>query len=1180
MPTASYVPAEHYQVWLQSGDAAVYEQRGAAENYALIHYRRINADYDGWGLHVWGDTTENVTWTDPLQPAGQDSYGIFWKVHLTPDAQMINFIVHKGDDKDPGPDESMTFADTGYEIWKIQGSTTQYLDPGVAISVLSTKAKGDLGKQQAYWVDEDTILWSVASDTSHSFKLFYDAAAGLQLDENGISGGQSLTLTPDPAGASDAVKAKFPDLAGLPALKIASADLPMAPQILKSQFAVEARDSSDALVDATGLQIPGVLDDLFSYDGDLGISWEGDSANDMAPVIRLWAPTAQMVRFHLFDDSDPATTSTVFDMSYSAATGVWAVTGQPDWKDKYFLFEVQVFAPTTGKIETNMVTDPYSLSLAMNSTRSQIVDLSDPALAPAGWDTLAKPPLAAPEDISIYELHVRDFSDNDPSVPDALKGTYMAFTLPNSDGIKHLKALQAAGLTHLHLLPVFDIATIDENKANWQGPTFTELAQYGPASEEQQALITATEDMDAFNWGYDPYHYTVPEGSYSTNPDGSTRIVEFRDMVEALNNMGLRVVLDVVYNHTNAAGESPKSVLDRVVPGYYHRQNKDGKVESASCCADTAAEHTMMTKLMVDSLVTWAKYYKIDAFRFDLMGMHPVATMEKIRTALDNLTMAEDGVDGKSIYIYGEGWNIVSADRGTWATQLNLAGTGIGTFDDRTRDAVRGPGPFDDGQDLKKQGFVSGLYFDPNDKDQGTPDQQKARLLLLSDQIRVGLTGNLAGYVFQDRNGNMVKGSEVDYNGQPAGYTDDPQEEIAYIDKHDNQTLYDIYAYGIPTDRSMADRVRAQIVGLSTVFLGQGVPFTQAGTDLLRSKSFDRDSYNSGDWFNKLDFTYQDNNFGAGLPVAGKNQNNWPIMAPLLADPNLKPAPADIEQTTDLFQELLRIRYSSPLFRLHTELDVQQRLAFHNTGPDQLPGLIAMTITDIGVPDLDPNLEMVAVLFNANDEAQTLDTDLDGHMMVLDPVQQQSVDPVVRTAKYDWQTGTFTIPARTTAVFVEPQQQHAFVTFPGDYVYQLGGYDWTPGDNTTIASDRDGDGVYKFVTSRLPAGDYRFRAAVGGTWNRNFGQHGSPTGDALSFTVAADHDLVQFYYDTSDNWVASRPGSVIPVVAGSFGDEIGGQDWAPANLTTWMKDKDGDWRLHLRDVGHSPWRLELQGGPE
>jgi pullulanase/glycogen debranching enzyme len=225
--------------------------------------------------------------------------------------------------------------------------------------------------------------------------------------------------------------------------------------ILKGQTAVSAAAADDTPIDATSIQIPGVLDDLFYYDGPLGAELNGG-----ATTLRLWAPTARSASLHLFDDSDPATGSTSLPMTEDPVTGVWSIAGGPDWVGKYYLFEVEVWAPATGQIEVNLVTDPYSLSLSANSARSQIVDLDDPALQPPGWAAVAKPPLPAPEDVVVYELHVRDFSWYDPIVPDAERGTYRAFTEAGSYGMDHLSALADAGLTHIHLLPVFDLATV------------------------------------------------------------------------------------------------------------------------------------------------------------------------------------------------------------------------------------------------------------------------------------------------------------------------------------------------------------------------------------------------------------------------------------------------------------------------------------------------------------------------------------------------------------------------------------------------------------------------------------------------------------------------------------------------------------------------------------------------
>ena len=1027
-PDQSMIPADDATIWIQSGNETIFPSRAAAENRVELHYHRPAGDYgdytssdfaDFWGMHVWeGAASPNPSWQEPVRPVDIDIFGPVFNVPLVADATQLAYILHRGDEKDPGPDQFLVLDKWGHEVWQLQGEGPNPEEPHYVLPLLATGGAnpGNINEQSAYWVDARTIAWDAATSPSLSYTLHYAPEGGLEATAAGISGGSSITLVP--GALSDAAKAKFPHLAGLPALTIGDADLALVPEILKGQIAVSAVDADGNSVDATGLQIPGVLDDLYTYDGDLGVTWNGD-----VPTIRVWAPTAKSVTFHLFDDSDPATVSATTAMTLDPESGVWSITGDAGWKYKYYLFEVEVYVHSTGQVERNVVTDPYSFSLSMNSTRSQIVDLNDDALKPDDWDALDKPPLVAPEDISVYEIHVRDFSVNDPSVPDELKGTYMAFTLEDTYGMDHLEALEDAGLTHLHLLPVFDIATINENKSEWQAPDPEVLAGYAPDSDQQQAAVTATEDLDGFNWGYDPFHYTAPEGSYSTNPDGVTRIVEFREMIQGLNEEAdLRVVMDVVYNHTNAAGQAEKSVLDRIVPGYYHRLNDKGAVETSTCCANTASEHNMMEKLMVDSLLVWATQYKVDAFRFDLMGHHMKSNMLKIREAFDSLTLEADGVDGQAIYMYGEGWNfgeVADNARGVNATQLNMAGTGIGTFSDRLRDAVRGGGPFDGGEDLiRRQGFANGLYYDPNALNSGSQGELDT-LLLLTDQIRVGMAGNLATYSFIDRNGNLVTGAQVDYNGQPAGYTLDPQENISYVSKHDNQTLFDNNAYKIPVDATMEERVRVQNVGLSTVILGQGVPFMHAGSDLLRSKSLDRDSYNSGDWFNALDFTYQSNNWGVGLPVAGKNQDNWPIMAPLLANPALKPAPADIALMAELYEELLAIRASSVLFRLQTADEIQERVVFHNTGPDQLPGLIVMSISDLTAVDLDRHHEFIVVLVNANDEAQSFtQTDLVGMDLELHPVQMHSEDPVVRTAGFDAATGTFAVPGRTTAVFV------------------------------------------------------------------------------------------------------------------------------------------------------------------
>jgi pullulanase len=264
-------------------------------------------------------------------------------------------------------------------------------------------------------------------------------------------------------------------------------------------------------------------------------------------------------------------------------------------------------------------------------------------------------------------------------------------------------------------------------------------------------------------------------------------------------------------------------------------------------------------------------------------------------------------------------------------------------------------------------------------------------------------------------------GAQLKYGDQPAGYTLDPPDVINYISAHDNQTLFDNDQYKIPMGTTMADRVRINNLGIALVGLAQGIPFFHAGDDVLRSKSFDKNSYNSGDWFNKLDWTYHTNNFAVGLPQAGDNQGDWATMDPFLTNPALKPGFSAIYAAHLYFEDILRIRKSSPLFRLETGDEVKQRLKFYNVGPNQQPALIVMAISDKVGRKLDPNAKSIVVLFNVDKVAKTISIqDYAGIPLSLHPIQLgSSADPVVRQSHYDATTGTFSIPPRTKSVFVE-----------------------------------------------------------------------------------------------------------------------------------------------------------------
>ncbi|WP_237108740.1 pullulanase-type alpha-1,6-glucosidase [Nonomuraea sp. MG754425] len=858
----------------------------------------------------------------------------------------------------------------------------------------ATSADADLSRARAHWIDRDTVVWR--TDPSLRHFLAFSAMGGLTCaggEVRDLDGGPRLIrLT---AGElSEEQRRRWPHLAAYPALKVPARDADLVRDALRGQVAAVARDAAGTLLSATGVQLPGVLDDLYANAATAVLGPSGQ----VMPKLALWAPTAREVKLALYGPGG----RTLHRMRRDDESGVWSVRGLPTWLEREYTYLVTVYSPAAGTIVTNEVTDPYGLGVTPDGARSRLVSLDAAAAKPPGWDRQAKPPPVPQHRASIYELHVRDFSASDATVAPALRGTYAAFEQDGA-GMRELRALAADGLTHVHLLPVFDFATVPERAADRTEPS-RDLAALPPDSERQQECVARTAATDAFNWGYDPLHYTVPEGSYARDPDERTR--EFRGMVAALNRAGLRVVMDVVYNHTHSTG-----VLDPIVPGYYHRLLDDGAVATSTCCANTAPEHLMMGKLVVDSIVTWARQYKIDGFRFDLMGHHPKANLLAVRRALDELTVARDGVDGPSIILYGEGWNfgeVADDARFEQATQANLAGTGIGTFTDRLRDAVRGGTPFD--ADPRVQGFGSGLAGAPNGSPaNGTAEQQRARLAHYADLIRVGLTGNLRDYVLPCGR----KGSEVDYNGSPAGYTAAPGEAVTYVDAHDNETLFDALAYKLPPDTPMADRVRMQALSLAAALLSQGTVFVHAGSERLRSKSFDRNSYDSGDWFNRLLWDCaQGNGFGAGLPPRAGNEARWPYARPLLADPALRPGCADIGAARARFGELLRIRASTPAFALGSPEEVRRRLSF----PASAEGVIALHVDTEG---LDPRWTSVTAVFNATPQPQAQDVPaLAGQRVELHPVQAGSDDPVVRESSFEPATGTLTVPGRTVAVFV------------------------------------------------------------------------------------------------------------------------------------------------------------------
>ncbi|MEU3985735.1 pullulanase-type alpha-1,6-glucosidase [Streptomyces sp. NPDC026672] len=981
------------EVWIEQGSPDVRTERpgypAQDPTRAVLHYHRADGDYDGWGLHVWTGAAHPTDWSNPLEPVKTDSYGAVFEVPLTEGATSLGYIVHKGDEKDLPTDQSLDIKTDGHEVWLVNGQE-EHLLPQPAGSAAAL----DLGTSRAVWIDRDTVAWNGAEGAA-STQLLYSRDGSITVKDGALTSDDERWLRLTRTTLTDAQKAGFPHLKDYTAWSVDPRDRDRVREALRGQLVASQRAANGAVLAATGVQIAGVLDDLYpgATKAELGPVFHHGR-----PTLAVWAPTARSVALDL--------DGTVRAMHRDDTTGVWSLTGPASWKNKPYRYVVEVWAPSVRRIVTNEVTDPYSLALTANSERSLVVDLKDGSLAPGGWSTLVKPKAVPLKDAQIQELHVRDFSVADKTVPAQDRGTYLAFTDKDGDGSKHLRELARAGTSYVHLLPVFDIATIPERRADQATPD-CDLASHPADSDEQQACVARTAAGDAYNWGYDPYHYTVPEGSYATDPDGTARTLQFRRMVKSLNEDGLRVVMDVVYNHTAAGGQAATSVLDRIVPGYYQRLLADGSVADSTCCANTATENAMMGKLVVDSIVTWAREYKVDGFRFDLMGHHPKANILAVRKALDALTPGKDGVDGKKIILYGEGWNfgeVANDARFVQATQANMAGTGIATFSDRARDAVRGGGPFD--EDPGVQGFASGLYTDPNSSTAGgSAAEQRARLLHYQDLIKVGLSGNLAGYRFTDSAGEDVTGAGVDYNGAPAGYAEEPGDALAYVDAHDNESLFDALTYKLPRDTSASDRARMQVLAMATAALSQGPALSQAGTDLLRSKSLDRNSFDSGDWFNAIHWNCADGNgFGRGLPMAADNAAKWPYAKPLLG--SVRVGCEQITGASAAYRDLLRIRTTEPAFSLGTAARVQEQLSFPLSGTAETPGVITMRLGDL------------VVVFNATPQRQEQRIGaLAGTPYRLHPTQSGGADAVVRTSSYAAGTGTFTVPARTVAVF-------------------------------------------------------------------------------------------------------------------------------------------------------------------
>ena len=1151
------LPAGDYQYKVAEGGSwdTAYGAGGAAGganiSYTLNETTSVTFYYDRATHRVWNTATDQTVtlpgtfqkslgcsdnWQAQclaplLEPVGDGTY-TYSTTALPEGDYEFKVAIGGSDNENYGQDGAVGGANYQFATKANKLVTFTYNSQTHKVDIASADAPvvGN-GEQRAYWVTSNILAWPTsllpegvtrAQVLDGSAKLSYELVTapegGAGLSDGAVTGATTTALTV--AGDLPAeVTTAHPNLNGYIALK-APIDEAVAREALTGQIAV-AQKPGESVNAFTGVQIAPVLDSLYAEaatQASYGVNWN-EAGN---PTFALWAPTAKSVALVSWNTSTPSGSDAdipgdgLRTEAVRGDDGRWSVDNAAGeiHEGAQYLWEVTVYVPETGKVEKNLVTDPYSVSLTVDSTRSVAVNMNNPSTVPAVWTNSKAPVIQDDAQRSIYELHVRDFSAADTSVPEYMRGTYMAFTQFESNGMRHLDELARAGMNTVHLLPTFDIATIPEKRADQKTPAIPEDA--GPASEEQQAAVSAVADQDAYNWGYDPLHWMAPEGSYATSShqNGGARVREFRSMVGGLHSIGMQVVLDQVYNHTPAAGQSASSVLDRVVPGYYQRLNASGGVETSTCCSNVATENAMSEHLMIDSMIHWAKYYHVDGFRFDLMGHHPAAEMKRAKEALKSLTIEKDGVDGSRLYIYGEGWNFGEVANNalfTQATQGQLDGTGIGAFNDRLRDAVHGGGPFDEDHRVF-QGFGSGAFSDFNGLDTRPESERRADYLHRVDLVKLGLAGNLKDYTLTTYDGKTVSGGQLDYNGQGAGFASQPAENVNYVDAHDNETLFDLITYKMPADAPMENRVRMSLISQASVALSQSPSFWASGTEMLRSKSLDRDSFNSGDYYNAIDWTMHDNGFGHGLPVKSKNGAAWDHMRPLLENPDLKPSPEQIDTSSEIAMDFLRVRSSSRLFTLGSADLIRSKVSFPNSGEGAVDGTIVMLINDeAGAGSVvDAALDGALVVFNATDKTMTTAVDgLAGRVFKLHEAQANGSDAVVKDASFDAKTGSVTVPARTVAVFTQaagdridpnanpaPDPETAQWVASGDGRWWLryadGSYpanERVVRDGVTYSFDANGwmktgwqleDGAWRYYA---PSGAMATGwAAVGGTW--------------------------------------------------------------------------------------------------
>jgi len=748
-----------------------------SEVHVKVHYHRDAGDYVGWDLFLWKNVAGSGDGSTPSANfTGTDSFGVYAESTVTEASSYldIGFIIRKGGGSwtakdganckvgaNSAGDRFLTpDANGNVEVWILSGDCEIYTE---AQNVTPPSP------QIVSATIDDLNLINVNVNTP--IDLTYGVDGGFTL-----SGGLEIAEITPTSGTSASASAFTIQT---------TSDIPFGQSFTLTHVGADADHTYGSTVLAVGnvMNSEG-FNDLYEYTGDdLGATYSVEKTD-----FKLWAPIATAVTLVAYSPTSGSISDSTQIAMTAGEKGTWSASLAGDQKGRVYMYKV------TRNGSTVIVIDPYARSTIADGDRGVVVDLE--STNPAGWSD-PKPAFSGnPVDASIYELHVRDFSkDASSGIPAAHRGKYLAFTDNNTSyqwsttltdpktkkkvtknyttktGVAAIKDL---GVSHVQLLPIYDFAS------------------------------GGIESSPTFNWGYDPLNYNVPEGGYSSDANNPTaRISELKSAINNLHANGLRVIMDVVYNHVADAGTFS---MEQITPGYFFRRDASGTLLNGTGCGnETASERSMVRKFIVDSVKYWASQYKLDGFRFDLMGILDITTMQQVRAAVD-------AVD-PSIIILGEGWNMGGLPEAQRATQVNIRELpGIAAFNDQIRDGIKGS------------------VFNASEKGWATGNSDRL------DDVKAGITGNTAYSSSVSRNWT----------------TNGPSQSINYIEAHDNLTLADKILAS--ASRNAAIREKLQRFTGSIHMLAQGVPFMQAGQEWQRTKSGNDNSYNAGDGVNMLKY--------------------------------------------------------------------------------------------------------------------------------------------------------------------------------------------------------------------------------------------------------------------------------------------------------------------------------------